>query len=53
MLTADKTTLAAELLGDGIDHTRIERNRELIARAQAGDDGAMEALVIENTGCNL
>ena len=32
------------------DATRGERNRALIARAQAGDDSAMEALVVENAG---
>ena len=30
------------------DPTRGERNRALIARAQVGDDAAMEALVVEN-----
>ena len=32
------------------DVARGERNRILIAEAQAGDDGAMEALVVENAG---
>lgn len=34
----------------GFDRARSERNRELIARAQAQDDAAMETLVIENAG---
>ena len=33
-----------------VDVARGERNRSLIALAQEGDDGAMEALVIENAG---
>ncbi|MBO5898512.1 MAG: sigma-70 family RNA polymerase sigma factor [Clostridia bacterium] len=32
------------------DRARIERNRTLIAQAQAGDDAATETLVIENAG---
>lgn len=51
MLTADKTSgTENETVETGIDHTRIERNRDLIARAQGGDDGAMETLVMENMG---
>lgn len=33
-----------------VDRVRGERNRTLIVRAQAGEDAAMEALVIENAG---
>ncbi len=32
------------------DRERSERNRDLIARAQAGEDAAMESLVVENAG---
>ena len=34
----------------GFDRARSERNRALIERAQADDDAAMEALVVENAG---
>jgi RNA polymerase sporulation-specific sigma factor len=34
----------------GFDRTRSERNRALIGRAQADDEAAMEALVVENAG---
>ena len=34
----------------GFDRARSERNRALIEQAQADDDAAMEALVVENAG---
>ena len=40
---------SCSLCGDA-DIVRGERNRALIAAAQAGDDSAMEALVVENAG---
>jgi RNA polymerase sporulation-specific sigma factor len=39
-----------EVNESGFDRTRSERNRTLIGRAQADDEAAMEALVIENAG---
>ena len=47
-ITADEERTAAEEAT--FDRVRSERNRDLIARAQADEDAAMEALVIENAG---
>lgn len=48
IITADEERTEAEEAT--FDRARSERNRDLIARAQAGEDAAMEALVIENAG---
>lgn len=45
----EKTGESGKAAEEGTDG-RAERNRELIARAQAGDDAALEALVVNNTG---
>ena len=48
---SSSAALAAETQpNSALDTTRIERNRRLIEQAQAGDEGAMEALVVENAG---
>lgn len=48
---SNSAALSAETQQNGgPDTTRIERNRRLIEQAQAGDEGAMEALVVENAG---
>lgn len=52
MNEADGLVRGAENVTDesGGNSARIERNRALIEQAQAGDDWAMEALVVENAG---
>lgn len=47
-ITADEERTEVE--ETTFDRVRSERNRDLIARAQADEDEAMEALVIENAG---
>ena len=49
-ITEQHATSAVRRENSAYDTARGERNRALIARAQEGDEAAMEALVVENAG---